>query len=137
MAYLPPQADPGGGALVPRMPTVRHSTMPAEWSVSTVSPPSQFLEYCRIIRSNLGRICLLALMGVAAGFVYASLQRPLYEARIVLDIRSLNENFLNPRESSATGTTENVLPEAYIQTEIKILQSDSVRKRALEKLSAP
>jgi succinoglycan biosynthesis transport protein ExoP len=134
--YLPPHNDSAGRQLVPRMPTIRNSGISPEWSVSTVRPPGQFLEYFQIIRNNFGWICLLGLIGLAAGCLFASLQRPLYEARTVLDIRSLNENFLT-RESSATGTTESVLPEAYIQTEIKILQSDSVRKRALDKLAAP
>ena len=55
----------------------------------------------------------------------------------MLDIRSLNENFLNPRDGSSTGTTDSVLPESYIQTEIKILSSDSIRNRAVKQIPAP
>jgi polysaccharide biosynthesis transport protein len=109
----------------------------AEWSISSTSPPSQLLEYLRLIRANLARIGLQAVIGMVVGWLFATHQQPLYEARTVLDIRTLNENFLNPREGSSSRTSDSILPEAYIQTEIKILQSDSIRDRALSKLSLP
>jgi uncharacterized protein involved in exopolysaccharide biosynthesis len=106
----------------------------AEWPVTVQQPPSQLLEYWRVFRAKLGWICLLALVGTGLGWLVATIQRPMYQARTVLDIRSLNENILNPRDGSTTGTSGSVLPESYIQTEIKILSSDSLRKRALERL---
>jgi len=135
MPHLPPHSDfesrslatygrPGTGAVVS-----------GEWAGSRTTPPSHFLEYWRAIRGNILWILALMLTGMAVGWLFAASQRPLYEARTVLDIRSLNENFLN-NQGSSSGTTESVLPEAYIQTEIKILQSDSIRKRAVDKLSA-
>ncbi len=137
MPNFPPRSELGARPSIPRSPLSMRSGIPSEFSVSTVRPPSQFLEYWQIIQRNLGWIGLLALIGMAAGWLFATSQRPMYQARTVLDIRSLNENFLNPREGSSAGTTESVLPESYIQTEIKILQSDSIRKRALDKLSFP
>lgn len=94
---------------------------------------SQVLEYWFAVRSNLGVTCLLVLGGLAAGWFYAATQHPMYQSKTVLDIQSLNENFLN-EQSASTRTTDSVLPESYIQTEIKILQSDLVRKRAVDKL---
>jgi capsular exopolysaccharide synthesis family protein len=111
-------------------------TVPNEWLLARNNPPSQFLEYWRAVRGNLGWIFLLMLVGIGAGWLFTVTQRPLYESRTVLDIRSLNENFLNPGSQGSSGTTDSVLPEAYIQTEIKILQSDSIRKRALDKMAA-
>lgn len=102
-----------------------------------VNPPRQLVEYWSVIRSNLLLLGLLAFAGLVAGWLAMTVQRPLYRAKTALDIRSLNENFLNPREGSSTGTTQSILPESYIQTEIKILQSDSIRQRALKKLAAP
>ncbi len=116
--------DPGS----PSFPTNRAGVASA--------PPSQLLEYWVVIRGSFGWICLLALIGGAAGWLVSMLQPSMYQARTVLDIRSLNENFLNSREGSPIGTG-GVLPESYIQTEIKILQSESLRKRALSRLSNP
>ena len=106
----------------------------ADWTVSTVAPPSQLLEYIRVIRGNLAWISLLAVIGVLVGWLYSTLSSSMYQARTVLNIRSLNENFLNSAPGSSTSTTDSVLPEAYVQTEIKILQSDSIRKKAMDKL---
>ena len=106
----------------------------ADWALTAPQPPSQFLEYLSVMRANLGWISLLALVGAGLGWLLATRQPAMYQARTVLDIRSLNENFLNPRDGSPIGTTGSVLPESYIQTEIKILSSDSLRKRALSRL---
>ncbi|MDP9147876.1 MAG: polysaccharide biosynthesis tyrosine autokinase, partial [Acidobacteriota bacterium] len=104
-----------------------------EWAAPP--PPSQFLEYWHVMRGNLAWITLVAVAGTGLGWLAATLRPSIYQARTVLDIRSLNENFLNPREGSPIGTTGSVLPESYIQTEIKILSSDSLRKRALGRLA--
>lgn len=103
----------------------------AVYSVSSVAPPSQFAEYWLAIRRNIPLVVAGALLGTLAGSIIVVMQRPAYLAKAVLDIRSLNENFLNSGEASSTGPTQSVLPESYIQTEIKILQSQSIRDRAM------
>ena len=103
------------------------------WS-ATAQPTSQLLEYWHVLRANLAWITMIAVLGAGAGWLVAFLRPAMYQSRTVLDIRSLNENFLNPREGSPIGTTGSVLPESYIQTEIKILSSESLRKRALAQL---
>ncbi len=102
-----------------------------------VEQPSQLLEYWIVIRANFWWICLLALVGGAIGWLVAAVQPSMYQARTLLDIRSLNENFLNKEGGSTVNPTGDVLPESYIQTEIKILTSDSLRKEALKSLAAP
>jgi polysaccharide biosynthesis transport protein len=130
MSYLPSRWD-SEVPMSPRLP------IPGDRPYYGGSQPRQSSEYWQVIGGNFILICSLAVVGVLAGWFAATLQRPLYQAKTALDIRSLNENFLNPRDGAATGTTESVLPESYIQTEIKILQSDSIRKRALSQLKAP
>ncbi len=105
-----------------------------EWPGGSAPPNSQFLEYSKVLRANLGWITLVALAGATLGWLVATLRPAMFESRAVLDIRSLNDNFLNAKDGSATGTNGGVLPESYIQTEIKILSSDSLRKRALGRL---
>jgi len=137
MAYLPSSSSLGVQATGP----VGRGSKPAvigSWSVaSSAPPPSQFLEYWHVMRANILWIGLVAVAGAGLGWLFATLRPAIYQARTALDIRSLNENFLNPPEgSSPIGTTGSVLPESYIQTEINILSSDSLRKRALAKLVA-
>jgi succinoglycan biosynthesis transport protein ExoP len=107
----------------------------AEYSVAPSQPPSQFLEYWHVLRANILWISLLAAIGAGLGWLVGFLQPSMYQARTVLDIRSLNENFLNPREGTSIGATGSVLPESYIQTEIKILSSDSLRERAVKQMA--
>ncbi len=102
-----------------------------------VEQPSQLLEYWIVIRANFGWICLLALVGAGLGWLISALQPSMYQARTLLDIRSLNENFLNKEGSSTVSPTGDLLPESYIQTEIKILTSDRLRKEALKRLTLP
>ena len=109
----------------------RPEPISAEWSAAP-QPPSQILEYWNVLRANLAWIALVAVAGGGLGWLVATLRPAMYQSRTVLDIRSLNENFLNPREGTPIGTTGSVLPESYIQTEIKILSSDSLRQRALK-----
>lgn len=130
MTNLPSRWDPGP-PMISRLP------MSGGDPAYGFKRPGQFAEYWRVIRTHFVLICLLALTGVLAGWLAVTLQRPLYQAKTALDIRSLNENFLNPREGAATGTTDSVLPESYIQTEIKILQSESILQRALDQLKPP
>ena len=104
---------------------------PAEYFVKSVPPTSQFSEYWSAIRSNLPLIAGGAILGALLGFGIGAFQPSMFAAKTVLDIRSLNENFLNSGEGSPTGASQSVLPESYIQTEIKILSSQSIRKRAL------
>lgn len=113
----------------------RASIQPAGWSGGGAEQPSQLLEYWIVIRANFGWICLLALAGAGLGWLIAALQPSMYQARTLLDIRSLNENFLNKEGGSTVNPTGDVLAESYIQTEIKILTSDSLRKQALKNLS--
>jgi len=110
---------------------------PSNWSGPGAEQPSQMLEYWIVIRANFGWICLLALVGAGAGWLFAALQPSMYQARTLLDIRSLNENFLNKEGGSTVNPTGDILPESYIQTEIKILTSDSLRKQAVKNLAAP
>ena len=119
----------------PHVPSRRWDTsVVGEWSSSHSQPQSQLLEYWNVLRANLGRIGAVALVGAALGWMIGELRPAMYQAKTVLDIRSLNENFLNPRDGSPIGTTGSVLPESYIQTEIKILSSESLRQRALKQM---
>jgi succinoglycan biosynthesis transport protein ExoP len=130
MAYLPPPSN----SSVPRRAPGGRADVAGGWTLPSPPPPSQFLEYWHVMRANIGLISLIAVGGAGLGWLVATLRPAMYQARTALDIRSLNENFLNPREGSPIGTTGSVLPESYIQTEINILSSDSLRKRALARV---
>ena len=138
MPYLPP---PSNSPRLQRPNRPGYGIQPSfavegSAGAAAAAPQSQFLEYWRVMRANILWIGLLAVAGAGLGWLIAMLQPSMYQSKTVLDIRSLNENILNPRDGAPIGTTGSVRPESYIQTEIKILSSDSLRKRALARLLA-
>jgi succinoglycan biosynthesis transport protein ExoP len=97
---------------------------------------TQLLEYLHIIRRHLLSITLLAIAGAAAGAAIAYATHPLYRARVTLDIQQFDENILNMRSTAETTNNPSAPAESYIQTEMKILESEAMARRVIEKLSA-
>jgi capsular exopolysaccharide synthesis family protein len=75
----------------------------------------------------------LACGGALAGWL-ATLPMPaVYRARTSLDIQALNESFMNLRAVDPTDKLDNNA-ETFLQTEIKLLQSDTLLDRVVDKL---
>ena len=83
-----------------------------------------------------GKWSVVGLAAVCAGIglAIAFTQRPIYQAKALIEIQGINENFLNRREidPGAQGGTVEILP--YIQTQIKILQTDRLLGRVADRL---
>jgi len=97
---------------------------------------TQLLEYLGVIRRHALSIALLAVAGALAGFALAVFSRPMYRARTTLDIQQFDENILKMGSSNEPANAPSAPAESYIQTEIKILQSDQMSRRAIAKLKA-
>jgi polysaccharide biosynthesis transport protein len=96
-------------------------------------PASQdLLEYWRILRLHKFLILRCVLLGLVTALVFSMVQRPVYRAHTSITIQDMNENFLNLKEDptsfNPTGPTE-----PYFQTQIQILQSESVLERVVDK----
>jgi polysaccharide biosynthesis transport protein len=77
---------------------------------------------------------LFALVSTLLGILLTWAQTPVYRARTLLEIESLNEDFLNIRNVSPVASEENrQSPDSNIRTQIAVLQSRPVLERALEK----
>lgn len=92
------------------------------------------LEYWRILRRRKGTLIVLASVGAVVGFLVTLPQTPIYQARTSLEIVSLNQNFLNMKESNPLAESGSSVDSADIQTQIKLLQSDPLMDRVIEKL---
>ena len=95
------------------------------------------LEYWRILRRRKGTLILIALVGAVIGFLVTIPQTPIYQAHTSLEISGFNTNFLNLKEANPLtqpdGTSEDT---SDIQTQIKILQSDSLVDSVVAKLKS-
>ncbi len=92
---------------------------------------SLFVEYFRLFKRRRRRILLFALIGAILGWTATIGVEPVYRARTSLDIQNLNADFMNMKAVSQTGN-ESGSAEAYVQTQIKLLQSDTLRERTVE-----
>ncbi len=82
------------------------------------------LEYWRILRHQKGTWLICIFIGASLGFLATVPQTPIYQARASVEIQSLNENFMNMRQSSQiyeVGSDPSEMP-----TQINIIQSRAV-----------
>ncbi len=91
-------------------------------------------EYWRILNRRKGALLLCALLSTLLGYLFTRAQAPVYRARTLVEIESLNENFLHLRDVSPTAPEENSQsPESNIRTQIAVMQSRPVLERMLQK----
>jgi polysaccharide biosynthesis transport protein len=92
------------------------------------------IEYWRILRRHKGTWIIFAFAGALLGLLIALPQTALYQARTSVEFLELNDNFLNFKQVSAVAQSSATLETADIQTQMKILQSDSLIERVRAKL---
>jgi polysaccharide biosynthesis transport protein len=90
------------------------------------------LEYWRILRLNKFRVLRFALLGLLLALSFSFFQKPVYRAHTSFAIQDLNENFLNLKEDP-TAINSTGPAESYFQTQVQILQSESLLQRVTEK----
>src|ERR1035441_6519253 len=119
------------------------SNLPARQPYMEVPPPvvlngeapALVLEYWYMLRRRKGTLVLFACLGLLAGGLLTLPQTPVYQARTTLEIQNLNENFLNMRDVNPTTNEGGGQPsESDLQTQISILQSESVIKQVIADL---
>lgn len=99
---------------------------------------SLLLESFDVVRRHKGALALIALFGLSFSLLVTLSQTPIYQARASLEIRNLNENFLNLRDINPTvpSIDEDGSGAAQVDlTQVKILQSASVLERVITTLN--
>jgi succinoglycan biosynthesis transport protein ExoP len=94
------------------------------------------LEYVQMIRRHRGTVILFAFLGLLIAVLYTMPQTPLYRARGVIEVQNINNDFMNMRAVSpvADDNNSNVLTD--VQTQMKIIQSESLIDRVIQKLKS-
>ena len=88
------------------------------------------LEMWRVVRQRLVWIVLTIMVGSFGGFFLSLMQTPEYEAKVSLEIQ--NPTDVHP-EPSGDGSVA-MPPESYLPTQVAILQSRTLRRRAISRL---
>jgi capsular exopolysaccharide synthesis family protein len=88
-------------------------------------------EAWRVIRQKLPWLVGLVILGFMGGFVVSLCETPQYDSRVTLEIQ-------NPTEGTANlqiGDGAAISPESYLPTQVEILQSRTLHKRAIARLA--
>jgi polysaccharide biosynthesis transport protein len=97
---------------------------------------SLVLTYWRLLRRRKGLVSLAGLLGLLLAGMATLLITPVYQAHLSLEIQGLNDNFLNMKSVDPTNPLPDYSADSYIQTEIKILQSDLLLQKTVDRLKA-
>jgi succinoglycan biosynthesis transport protein ExoP len=92
-------------------------------------------EYYRTVLRHRWAILGSAVLGVSAGLLLNLNSTPVYRARTSLDIQSINTDFLNMHTVAPTADSGSS-SEVYVQTQIKLLQSDELLERTKARVQA-
>lgn len=91
-------------------------------------------EYWRILRRHRRTVIVFAIAGALLGILIGIPQTAVYRARTSLEILSLNEDFLNMKQSSPVTSTDASFETSELQTQAQILQSESLLARVFKDL---
>src|SRR5262249_54960288 len=91
--------------------------------------------YWKVIRRGKGILLLTAFLGALLGYLFTFPETPIYQAHATVEVRGVNENFLNMREVNpdSGGYMD---PSFDVLTQVRILEGRSLRERTARKLAA-
>ena len=92
-------------------------------------------NYWRLICRRKGAILIFGFLGVLTAIALTLPRTPVYQARTSIEVQGVNDNFLNMKSVDPTNALQDYSAEAYIQTQMKILQSDLMLRRTIQKLN--
>src|SRR5947209_2425939 len=92
-------------------------------------------EYWSAFRRHGKAVLLIATLCALAGFLLTLRQKPVYQAHLSLEIQGFNNEFLNVRNIDPTDPAASLSTESNVETQIKILQSESMIDRVVSRLN--
>lgn len=114
---LPLTVNSGSGAAIPA-----HYTEVS--GAERLSPEqSGLIYYWRLLQRRKGQIIVIAFLGGLAGLAFTLAQTPLYRTTATIEVHDPSST---PPDYAAS--------DAYLQTQMKVLQSTSLTERVLEKM---
>lgn len=117
---------------------------PAAWSVppgasalagSDAESESRLLSYAVTILRAWPLLLVIGLASLALTVFVRSLIPPRFSSRTVLEVRSPNERFLNREAFDPRAMNSAIGAEAYLQTQLQIVESDQLIRNVLRRLA--
>src|ERR1700730_1565168 len=115
-------------------PTVYRMDEPVQADNVESQGYDSLLGYWHILVRNKVTLLCFALAGLAVAVLFSLLQTPIYRARTSLEIQDFNSEFMDLKNVDPTNSPQGAATDSYFQTQIKILQSDSLLERVTNKI---
>ncbi len=106
-------------------------TVPAYTVEPTEDEALPLLEYWRIIRKRQWTVLSVLMLIVVTVMIGTLKQRPVYQAKVVLQIDRESANILSFKDFMAEA---NPFDDSYLETAYKVLQSRTLARRVIDKL---
>ena len=118
----------------PRIAAISSGSLYSRESRATASANSILIDSWRTIRRHWINICLLAGVGLLLATVFTLTQTPQYRAFALLEVRSLNGEFMDIKavDPLSSGTSDTA--ETDVQTQVKIIESQPVTIRTMQRM---
>ena len=119
------------------VPALRELPIAHSRHADPVEPPHEPLlaEYARVFTRHRGLIALCAGAGLLLALLAGLTSEPIYRTRTSLEIKSLNGDFMDIRSVAPTGDNSAPDSDTNLQTQIKLLQSDTLAQDVANRLT--
>jgi capsular exopolysaccharide synthesis family protein len=92
------------------------------------------VEYWRRVWRNKWIVAAAAILGTLLGVLAMVPQTRIYQARMSLEVQTLNENFMNFRDVNPTSSGPGLYPEIDMLTHVKLLQTRPLLEAVVSRL---
>lgn len=93
-----------------------------------------FVEYWQMLWRRKLAVLVFGVLGCIVTLGIGLMRQPLYEGRVSLEFQETNADFLNMRNLDPTASTGAFLPDAYISTQGKVLESRALIEAVVDQL---
>jgi capsular exopolysaccharide synthesis family protein len=115
------------------VPAAQYTEVGGPYYAGEDSEKGSALDYARLLMRHKGKLCLFALGGIILGIAIGIPQTPTYKVRTALEVLSLNQDFMNTKQTSPVGTSDESFETSEEETQVQLLQSDALLDRVINK----
>jgi polysaccharide biosynthesis transport protein len=91
------------------------------------------IEYAKVLLRHKGKLCLFALGGIVLGILVGIPQTPAYRVRTALEVLSLNQDFMNMKQTTPVATNDDSYETSEEETQVQLLQGEALLDRVINK----
>jgi polysaccharide biosynthesis transport protein len=96
--------------------------------------PNLILKYWRLVQRRRGLLVLSTLLALIVSCLITLRLPRTYRARTSVEVQGWNDEFLNRKAVDPTNPLPDFSGDAYIQTQMKVMQSDLLLQRTIERI---